>query len=71
MYKYVFSKDDFKVHSFQGREAIKLKKIEDIVKMSLLQHMTFEFLMALPNFFFDFLIFFAFIMAPMTKLMQK
>jgi hypothetical protein len=50
MYKYVFSKDDFKVHSFQGREAIKLKKIEDIVKMSLLQYMTFEFLMALPNF---------------------
>jgi hypothetical protein len=68
MYKYVFSKDDFKVHSFQGREAIKLKKIEYIVKMSLLQHMTFEFLMALPNFF---IIFLAFIMAPIIELMQK
>jgi hypothetical protein len=33
MYNYDFSKDDFKVHSFQGREAIKLKKIENIVKM--------------------------------------
>jgi hypothetical protein len=36
MYNYGFSKDDFKVHSFQGREAIKLEKIEDIVKMLVL-----------------------------------
>jgi len=33
MYNYDFSKDDFKVHSFQGWEAIKLKKIKNITKM--------------------------------------